>query len=122
MPQAKAGPSFKLTISKGKFQGVIAPTIPTGSRRVYTKKGPSANYIINLKNDIYYFNSLKPLRVNNINNFLQSTAQSNTEDEKKKDQLVKVVLMIFYSTNSPIHIKGNVQRRVLKIGMLILGF
>ena len=121
MPQAKAGPSFKLTISKGKFQGVIAPTIPTGSRRVYTKKGPSANYIINLKNDIYYFNSLKPLRVNNIN-FLQSTAQSNTEDEKKKDQLVKVVLIIFYSTNSPIYIKENVQRRVWKICMLILGF
>ena len=33
-PAASAGPHFQATISIGKFQGMICPTTPTGSRRV----------------------------------------------------------------------------------------
>ena len=33
-PAARAGPHFQATISIGKFQGMICPTTPTGSRRV----------------------------------------------------------------------------------------
>ena len=33
-PVAKAGPSFQAAISNGKFQGIICPTTPIGSRRV----------------------------------------------------------------------------------------
>ena len=33
-PVARAGPSFQAAISSGKFQGMIWPTTPTGSRRV----------------------------------------------------------------------------------------
>src|ERR1035437_10004888 len=36
-PVASAGPSFQAAISSGKFQGMICPTTPTGSRRVYAK-------------------------------------------------------------------------------------
>jgi hypothetical protein len=34
LPQAKAGPSFQLAISRGKFHGVINPTTPRGSWKV----------------------------------------------------------------------------------------
>ena len=34
-PAANAGPSFQAAISNGKFQGMICPTTPTGSLRVY---------------------------------------------------------------------------------------
>ena len=34
LPAANAGPHFQATISIGKFQGMICPTTPTGSRRV----------------------------------------------------------------------------------------
>ena len=33
-PVASAGPIFHTAISSGKFHGMIAPTTPTGSRRV----------------------------------------------------------------------------------------
>ncbi len=33
-PAANAGPHFQAVISMGKFQGMIWPTTPTGSRRV----------------------------------------------------------------------------------------
>ena len=33
-PVANAGPSFQAAINSGKFQGIICPTTPTGSRRV----------------------------------------------------------------------------------------
>ena len=33
-PAANAGPSFQAAISRGKFQGMICPTTPTGSRTV----------------------------------------------------------------------------------------
>jgi len=33
-PVARAGPSFQAAISSGKFQGIICPTTPTGSRTV----------------------------------------------------------------------------------------
>ena len=33
-PAASAGPHFQPRISSGKFQGMICPTTPTGSRRV----------------------------------------------------------------------------------------
>ena len=36
-PAASAGPHFHATMSAGKFQGMICPTTPTGSRRVYVK-------------------------------------------------------------------------------------
>ena len=42
LPQARAGASFKLLKKRGKFHGTMAPTMPTGSCLVYTKKGPSA--------------------------------------------------------------------------------
>jgi hypothetical protein len=32
--QANAGATFQAAISKGKFQGMMAPTTPTGSRSV----------------------------------------------------------------------------------------
>ena len=34
LPQARAGPSFQAAIRRGKFQGMICPTTPTGSLRV----------------------------------------------------------------------------------------
>ena len=34
LPQASAAPSFQAAISSGKFQGMIWPTTPTGSRSV----------------------------------------------------------------------------------------
>src|SRR5580704_16488360 len=36
-PVASAGPSFHAAISSGKFHGMIWPTTPTGSRRVYAR-------------------------------------------------------------------------------------
>ena len=33
-PAASAGASFQVSSSTGEFHGVIAPTTPTGSRRV----------------------------------------------------------------------------------------
>src|SRR6202012_2105442 len=39
-PLASAGASFLTTISNGRFQGVIAPTTPTGWRSVEEGKGP----------------------------------------------------------------------------------
>ncbi len=36
-PAASAGPIFQAAISSGKFHGMIAPTTPTGSRRVHAK-------------------------------------------------------------------------------------
>jgi hypothetical protein len=33
-PVAKAGPSFQAIVTSGLFQGVMAPTTPTGSRTV----------------------------------------------------------------------------------------
>ncbi len=33
-PAASAGPHFQATMSIGKFQGMICPATPTGSRRV----------------------------------------------------------------------------------------
>src|SRR5215210_4619324 len=36
-PHASAGAIFHTAIISGKFQGVIAPTTPTGSRSVYVK-------------------------------------------------------------------------------------
>ena len=48
VPAARAGASFQACINKGKFQGIICPTTPIGSSRVYAKKSPSTmiNYII----------------------------------------------------------------------------
>src|SRR5688572_14032565 len=37
LPQASAGAIFQTASISGKFHGVIAPTTPTGSRRVYVK-------------------------------------------------------------------------------------
>ena len=34
LPAASAGPSFQEAIVSGKFQGVISPTTPSGSRNV----------------------------------------------------------------------------------------
>jgi hypothetical protein len=34
LPAASAGPSFQDAIAIGKFQGVISPTTPSGSRKV----------------------------------------------------------------------------------------
>ena len=34
LPQASAGPSFQLAISRGKFHGVMSPTTPSGSWKV----------------------------------------------------------------------------------------
>ena len=34
LPRASAGPSFQLAMLSGKFQGVISPTTPSGSRKV----------------------------------------------------------------------------------------
>ena len=43
LPVAKAGPSFQAAMSKGKFQGIICPTTPTGSRTVNAwKTAPGA--------------------------------------------------------------------------------
>ncbi len=39
LPAARAGPSFQLAISIGKFQGTIRPTTPIGSRRVKSSPG-----------------------------------------------------------------------------------
>src|SRR5882724_1727196 len=36
-PEANAGPSFHAAINSGKFHGIICPTTPTGSRRVYAR-------------------------------------------------------------------------------------
>jgi len=38
LPVARAGPSFHAAISSGKFQGMICPTTPIGSRSVYEWK------------------------------------------------------------------------------------
>ncbi len=37
LPSASAGAIFHMACSSGKFQGVIAPTTPTGSRTVIRK-------------------------------------------------------------------------------------
>ena len=37
-PVASAGPSFHAAISSGKFHGIICPTTPMGSRKVYEWK------------------------------------------------------------------------------------
>ena len=34
LPQASAGPSFQLAMLRGKFQGTMVPTTPSGSRKV----------------------------------------------------------------------------------------
>ena len=34
LPHASAGPSFQLAMSRGKFQGVMSPTTPSGSWKV----------------------------------------------------------------------------------------
>ncbi len=34
LPAASAGPIFQEAIASGKFQGVISPTTPSGSRKV----------------------------------------------------------------------------------------
>ena len=39
LPAARAGPSFQLAMSSGKFQGTIRPTTPIGSRRVRSRPG-----------------------------------------------------------------------------------
>ena len=39
LPAARAGPSFQLAISIGKFQGTIRPTTPIGSRSVKSRPG-----------------------------------------------------------------------------------
>src|SRR5438105_4217776 len=39
LPAARAGPSFQLAISSGKFQGTISPTTPIGSRSVMAMPG-----------------------------------------------------------------------------------
>ena len=44
LPAASAGPSFQEAIVSGKFQGVISPTTPTGSRTV--KACPPATGIV----------------------------------------------------------------------------
>src|SRR5436190_22061538 len=40
LPAAIAGHSFQASMTSGEFQGMMAPTTPTGSLRVYVKKGP----------------------------------------------------------------------------------
>jgi hypothetical protein len=40
-PDARAGPTFQAAISSGKFHGMMAPTTPTGSRRVKPKNSRS---------------------------------------------------------------------------------
>ncbi len=40
LPAASAGPSLRDGMLSGKFHGVMAPTIPIGSRTVYTVVGP----------------------------------------------------------------------------------
>jgi len=42
-PAASAGPSFQTTIAVGKFQGMICPTTPTGSKRVNENSAPSGS-------------------------------------------------------------------------------
>ena len=45
-PTARAKGSFWLMIRSGKFQGVIMPTTPTGSRRTSPNiDGPSVLYV-----------------------------------------------------------------------------
>jgi hypothetical protein len=39
-PAASAGASFHAAMSKGKFQGIIWPTTPTGSRSVNDRNSP----------------------------------------------------------------------------------
>ena len=39
LPAARAGATFQLAISSGKFQGTIRPTTPIGSRRVRSRPG-----------------------------------------------------------------------------------
>ena len=34
LPHASAGPTFQLAMFRGKFQGTINPTTPSGSRKV----------------------------------------------------------------------------------------
>ncbi len=40
-PAAKAGPNFQACIKRGKFQGMICPTTPSGSFLVERLNGPS---------------------------------------------------------------------------------
>ncbi len=40
-PQASAGPSFQLAMFRGKFQGTISPTTPSGSRKVRSTPPPT---------------------------------------------------------------------------------
>ena len=40
-PQASAGPSFHEAMLSGKFQGVIRPTTPSGSRKVMSTPPPT---------------------------------------------------------------------------------
>ena len=42
LPAASAGPSLRDGMLSGKFHGVIAPTMPTGSRSVNTRLAPAA--------------------------------------------------------------------------------
>ena len=42
-PVARAGPSFQAAISSGKFQGMICPTTPTGSRTRVRENTASAS-------------------------------------------------------------------------------
>src|SRR5206468_4087190 len=44
-PAASAGANFQLAMLSGKFHGTIAPTTPTGSRKVYVRKGPSTGSV-----------------------------------------------------------------------------
>jgi hypothetical protein len=37
LPAARAGPIFHAAICAGKFQGITAPTTPTGSRMIKAK-------------------------------------------------------------------------------------
>ena len=44
-PPASAGQSFQASMTSGEFHGMIAPTTPTGSRRVYVKNGPVSGIV-----------------------------------------------------------------------------
>ena len=45
-PAARAGAHFHATLTIGKFHGMICPATPTGSRRVYVKKGPRTGIVL----------------------------------------------------------------------------
>ncbi len=44
-PMAKAGAIFHEAMKRGKFQGVICPTTPTGSKSVKSKYGPATGIV-----------------------------------------------------------------------------